>query len=103
MKAIGPQNAVVIAVNIPVTNSNKLRTRMVLIPKFSAYLSPNSKAFNGLIKRHEPMSPNMVMVAKKESCDNETPPKDPIPQTIYERTPSSVAKKLRRDMAEDDR
>lgn len=49
------------------------------------------------------MSPKMVMVAKKGSCDRETPPKEPIPQTIYERTPSSVAKKLRRDMAEEDR
>ena len=34
---IGPQNAVVIAVNRPTISSSRLRSRRVLIPKLSAY------------------------------------------------------------------
>ena len=32
-----------------------------------------------------------------------TPPKEPMPQTMYDLTPSSVAKKLSSAMADDDR
>ena len=36
IKAIGPQKAVVMAVRMPVTTNSQLRTRWVLIPRFSA-------------------------------------------------------------------
>lgn len=103
MNETGPQKAVVMAVNKPVTINNRLRTRIVLIPKFSAYRSPNNKAFSGLINRQEPISPMMTIVVKRGSCDKETPPNDPIPHTMYERTPSSVAKKLSREMPDEDK
>ncbi len=37
MKAIGPQNAVVTAVRIPVAISRRLRTLRMFIPRLSAY------------------------------------------------------------------
>ena len=46
------------------------------------------------------MSPTMVMVAKTGMVYIDTPPKEPIPHTMYEFTPSSVAKKFINEMAE---
>ena len=48
-----------------------------------------------------PMSPRMVTRAKTGICSMVTPPKLPSPHTIYDCTPSSVAKKLSSEMADD--
>ena len=41
-----------------------------------------------------------MTVAKTGIVCIDTPPKEPMPQTIYDLTPSSVAKKLSSEMAE---
>ena len=100
IKATGPQKAVVIAVSRPVTISSQLRTRMMFTPKFSAYLSPSIRAFSGFISSKAPKSPANVTMANTGMLVIDTPPNEPIPHTIYDFTPSSVAKKLSSDMAE---
>ena len=47
-----------------------------------------------------PTSPTSVTVANKGMFAIDTPPKEPMPHTIYDFTPSSVAKKLSSEMAE---
>lgn len=49
IKDIGPQYAVVIAVNNPAQSSNRKRTILIFTPKFRAYLSPKSRALSGLM------------------------------------------------------
>ena len=81
IKAPVPQKAVVIAVRIPVTTSRKLRVRCVLMPRFSAYCSPKSKAFKGFIIKREAVRPKMTTEAKRGMWAMETPPKFPNPHT----------------------
>ena len=47
-----------------------------------------------------PRSPMRVTLAKTGILLIDTPPNEPMPQTIYDFTPSSVAKKLSSEMAE---
>lgn len=63
MKATGPQKAVVVAVSQPVTSSRRFRVSRVLIPRFSAYCSPRSKALSGLINKSEAANPAMFAAA----------------------------------------
>ena len=57
MKEMGPQKAVVVAVSKPVAMSSRLRMRRILIPRFSAYRVPKSRALRGLISRMAMRSP----------------------------------------------
>lgn len=50
IKAMGPQYAQVIAVKSPAQSRSSHRVNLIFTPKFAAYLSPKSNAFNGLIK-----------------------------------------------------
>ena len=100
IKATGPQKAVVMAVRMPVTINSQLRVRTMLMPRFSAYWSPSIRAFSGLISSSAPISPAMVTVANTGIVCIDTPPNDPMPHTIYDFTPSSVAKKFSSEMAE---
>lgn len=45
--------------------------------------------------------PIIIIRLKKGSCSRDTPEKSPIPHKVYEKTPSAVAKKLIRDMADE--
>ena len=54
---IGPQNAVVIAVNRPTISSSRLRSRRVLIPKLSAYWGPKRRMFRGLTNSNAAVIP----------------------------------------------
>ena len=82
MKEMGPQNAVVMAVKIPTAMSNKLRVSLMLMPKFSAYRLPNSKALRGLMSNMESSSPAKMVIEKSGSWSDETALKLPIPQII---------------------
>ena len=53
INAIGPQKAQVIAVISPAQSRRRKRINFIFTPKFAAYLSPNSRAFKGLISRIE--------------------------------------------------
>ena len=101
MNDTGPQNAVVTAVRIPVEIKSKLRVRLMFTPRFSAYRLPKSRALSGLIKRMASTNPAKVKEAKYGICSSDTPLKFPIPQIMYECTPSAVAKKLSNEMAEE--
>lgn len=92
MNAIGPQNAVAEAVSIPVITSRLLRRRSVFMPRFSAYCSPRSSVLSGFMSNIDRLRPATVAVANNGIWRIDTPPKLPRPHTMYECTPSSVAK-----------
>ena len=97
----GPQKAVVTAVRMPVEIRSRFRVLLIFTPKFSAYLLPKRSALSGFIKRIDRMSPAIVKDAKYGICSRDTPLKLPIPQIMYECTPSAVAKKLSNEMADE--
>ena len=99
MKAMGPQKAVTTAVSNPVMISKAMRRRWTLKPKFSAYCSPKSMAFSGLMRSNEANKPMMAMRVKYPTSFIDTLPKLPIPHTIYDFTPSAVLKKFKSEMA----
>ena len=101
MKAMGPQNAVADAVRSPVTNSSLLRSATVFTPRFSAYCSPSNSMLSGLTSMSEHARPITVTAVNVGMLLMDTPPKLPRPHTMYEWTPSSVAKKLSKDIADD--
>ncbi len=82
MKDIGPQNAVMIAESKPVENSNKVRALLMLIPRFSAYWFPSSKALSGLMSMRAKPMPTSVIPEKKGICSQDTPLKFPSPQKV---------------------
>ena len=57
--------------------------------------------FKGLIRSNDDKRERIVTVVNNGNCLMETPPKLPKPHTRYDFTPSSVAKKFRRLMADD--
>lgn len=79
MNDIGPQNAVVTAVSMPVESKSMFRVCLMFTPRFSAYLVPSSSAFIGFISDVEIASPIMTIMANAGICDIDTPPKFPIP------------------------
>ena len=101
MNEIGPQNAVVTAVSIPVDRSNMFLVRCMFTPKFSAYLVPNRRAFIGFISMTEIISPINIIMENAGICDSDTPPKLPMPHVTYECTPSAVEKKFSREMTDE--
>ena len=103
MNDTGPQKAVVMAVSKPVTMSSQLRTKRMLTPRFWAYWSPSSSAFSGLMSSNEQMRPTKAKPANIGRWCMDTPPNEPMPHTIYDFTPSSVAKNWSSVMADDDR
>ena len=64
IKATGPQKAVEIAVSKPVEQSSKVRTCIMLNPKFCAYSSPNRKALSGFIIARASRSPTTDGIIK---------------------------------------
>lgn len=81
---IGPQNAVTTAVSIPDSNSNLLRVALMLTPKFSAYLAPNNKAFNGLTSINDRPSDTIINIENNGIRSRVTPVKLPIPHITNE-------------------
>ena len=67
IKEMGPQNAVVVAVRIPVQNKINMRVRFIFIPRFAAYISPNNKALSGFINKRDNMRPINVQMLKNGS------------------------------------
>ena len=61
---MGPQKAVVVAVNTPVHKRIAIRVRLIRIPKLAAYISPNNKAFKGLISKIANNSPINAQVPR---------------------------------------
>ena len=82
MNEIGPQKAVVTAVNRPTVTNSMFLTRWVLMPRFSAYRLPNSSALRGLINKVASSSPMEMEVMKNGICSEETAPKLPIPHIM---------------------
>ena len=76
---MGPQKAVVVAVNTPVHKRIAIRVRLIRIPKLAAYISPNNKAFKGLISKIANNSPINAQVPKNGNCSKDTPEKLPSP------------------------
>ena len=101
MNETGPQKAVVTAVRIPVEIRSRFRVLLMFIPRFSAYRLPKRSALSGFIRRMDRMSPARVKDAKYGICSSDTPLKLPMPQIMYECTPSAVAKKLSNEMADE--
>lgn len=100
---MGPQNAVTIAVKTPDKINNLLRVDRILMPRFSAYLTPNNNALRGFTSKNERNKDMITNEAKNGSRSNVTPEKLPSPQMTNECTPSCVEKKFSKDIADDDR
>ena len=79
IKEIGPQKAVVVAVNIPVHKRMAIRARLIRIPRLAAYISPSNKAFRGFISKTANSNPINAQVPKKGNCSKDTPEKLPSP------------------------
>lgn len=70
-------------------------------PKFSAYLVPSKRALSGFTMRSEAKRTKITDKEKIDISSLDTPEKLPMPHITNECTPSSVAKKLSRDIALD--
>ena len=77
--AIGPQYAVTIAVKYPEMRMMNKLFLFMLIPRFSAYKSPNSMIFRFFDMNKLAKSPMMMLVEKNISLLVPTAEKDPIP------------------------
>ena len=76
---MGPQKAVVVAVNNPEQKRMAIRVRLILTPKLAAYISPSNKAFSGFTNRAASNKPVNEKRKKYGSCVSETPEKSPNP------------------------
>lgn len=89
---IGPQKAVQTDTKIPVTMRMYRWVLYTDIPIFAAYLSPRSNALRGFTIKTESKSASNNSVANSGIFSILTPPKLPIPHTMKECTPPSVAR-----------
>lgn len=69
-------------------------------PKFSAYISPNSKIFRFLDKNNVAIRPMMMLIAKIGIFDVPTPEKLPMPQITKAWMSSFKLKNLRMSVIE---
>ena len=67
IKEIGPQKAVVVAVNIPVHKRMAIRARLIRMPRLAAYISPSNKAFRGFISKTADETYYKILVPEKNS------------------------------------
>lgn len=79
INATGPQYAVVTAVCMPVSKSKSMRVCWAFIPRLAAYLSPSSRAFNGLTSKRERPMQSVVALVNVGKCSMLTLLKLPMP------------------------
>ena len=98
---IGPQNAVVTAVMMPVVRSSDRLSLLTDMPRLSAYDVPNCMALSGLTRGMQHDMDMRMTSAYHGICPVVTSEKSPMPHTTYVCMPWAVALYVSRVMTDD--